>query len=47
MIDTHAHLLYFGENTGKIISNMKDDGLDYIVNIGTTVDDSIKGVVLA
>lgn len=47
MIDTHAHLLYFGENAERIISNMKADGLDYIVNIGTTVDDSIKGVVLA
>lgn len=47
MIDTHAHLLYYGEKKDELISNMSRDGLEYIVSIGTTVDDSKKSVVLA
>lgn len=46
MIDTHAHLLML-ENMQEIIENMQNDGMDYIVNIGTTVEDSIQGVELA
>ena len=46
MIDTHAHLLCF-ENVDEIVSSMKDDGLDVVVNIGTTISDSKQGVMLA
>lgn len=46
MIDTHAHLLSL-EKKQEIIDNMQDDGLDFIVNIGTTVEDSKQGVELA
>lgn len=44
MIDTHAHLLMLENN---VIENMKSDDMDYIVNIGTTLEDSIQGVELA
>lgn len=46
MIDTHAHLLSL-EKKQEIINNMQVDGLDFIVNIGTTVEDSKQGVELA
>lgn len=46
MIDTHAHLLSL-KNKDEIISNMKDDDLDFIVNIGTTVKDSKEGIEFA
>ena len=46
MIDTHAHLLCL-ENMQDVINNMKKDGLDAIVNIGTTLEDSKQGVELA
>ena len=46
MFDTHAHLLFFS-NKEEIIESMKNDGLDYIVNIGTTVQDSKEGIELA
>ncbi len=45
MIDTHAHLLMLEKE--EIIKNMKDDDMDYIVTIGTTVEDSIESVELA
>ena len=47
MIDTHAHLTYFGEKTQEIIDTMCDIGLENIVNIGTTVADSKAGIELA
>ena len=46
MIDTHAHLLSL-ENKDEIVDSMQSDGLECIVNIGTTVEDSILGVELA
>ncbi len=46
MIDTHAHLNSFN-NLDEMIENMKGDGLDYIVNIGTTVKDSKQGIKFA
>lgn len=46
MFDTHAHLLSF-DCKEEIINNMKDDGLEYIVNIATTVEDSTLGLELA
>ena len=46
MIDTHAHLLSF-KNVDEIVNSMEDDELEYIVNIGTTVKDSKKGIRLA
>ncbi len=46
MIDTHAHLLYF-KNCDEIIDSMKDDGLDKIVTIGTTVQNSRESIALA
>ena len=46
MIDTHAHLLML-ENMNELIKNMPNDDMDYIVTIGTTVEDSIQSVNLA
>ena len=46
MIDTHAHLLSL-DNMDAIIENMANDEMDYIVNIGTTLEDSKQGVELA
>lgn len=46
MIDTHAHLLVL-EKKDEIIDNMQADGMDFIVNIGTNVEDSKEGVILA
>ena len=47
MIDTHAHLLMFENYGEKIINSMSDDGLEAVVNIGTTLNDSKEGVLLA
>ncbi len=46
MIDTHAHLLCYEEKE-DIIKSMKADGLEAIVNIGTTVQDSLEGLAIA
>lgn len=46
MIDTHAHLLYY-ENKDELVGRMNNDGLNVIVNIGTTVEDSKQGIDLA
>lgn len=46
MIDTHAHILSFDDKE-DVIGSMKEDGLDVIVNIGTTLEDSKLGVELA
>lgn len=46
MIDTHAHLLMLEKNK-EIIENMKNDDMDFIINIGTTLEDSIQGVELS
>lgn len=46
MIDTHAHLLSL-ERKNEIIKNMKNDDMDFIVNISTTVEESKAGVILA
>lgn len=46
MIDTHAHLLMLDKNK-EIIENMKNDDMDFIINIGTTLEDSIQGVELS
>ena len=46
MIDTHAHMLFF-EDKEEIVHSMKEDSLEAIVNIGTTVKDSKEGVLFA
>ena len=46
MIDTHAHMLFF-EDKEEIVHSMKEDSLEAIVNIGTTVKDSTEGVLFA
>ena len=46
MIDTHAHLLML-ENMQDIIDNMPKNDMDYIVTIGTTLEDSIQSLELA
>ena len=46
MIDTHAHLLCF-DDVDEIVGSMKNDGLDKIVTIGTTIKDSIESIALA
>lgn len=47
MIDTHAHLCYYDDNGREIIDNMNDDGLEFIVNIGTSIEDSADGIEIA
>lgn len=47
MIDTHAHLLMFDERGKNIIENMRQDNLQNIVTIGTTLEDSRQSVELA
>ena len=46
MIDTHAHLLML-ENMNELIDNMPSDDMDYIVTIGTTVEDSKQSLELS
>ena len=46
MIDTHAHLLCY-DSYEEIVDNMKEDNLEVIVNIGTTLEDSKAGIELA
>ena len=46
MIDTHAHLLFF-DSVDEIVDSMKEKGLENIVTIGTTIEDSIDSVALA
>ena len=46
MIDTHAHLLYF-DDVDEIINSMESQGLENIVTIGTTIEDSIDSIALA
>lgn len=47
IIDSHAHLLYYGDDVKRIVDNMENDGLERIVNIGTTVQNSREGIELA
>lgn len=44
MIDTHAHLLMLDKS---VIENMSADGLDKIVTISTTLEDSKANILLA
>lgn len=46
MIDTHAHLLYFDDRE-ELIKNMGENGLEAVVTIGTTIEDSLDSVKLA
>ena len=47
LIDTHAHIIHEGIDTLKVIENMKEDGLDKIITIGTNAEDSIDSVKVA
>ena len=46
MIDSHAHLLYFNNQT-EIIKSLKNDGVNAVVTIGTTVEDSKASIEFA
>lgn len=48
LIDSHAHINYGDKiDTNSVIENMKSDGLEYIVTIGTGVHESREAVTLA
>lgn len=47
LIDSHSHILNDFIDTEKVISSMKEDGLEKIVTIGTNVKNSIEAVKLA
>ncbi|MBQ9790436.1 MAG: TatD family hydrolase [Clostridia bacterium] len=48
LIDSHAHIRFEGRlDTQEIIKNMKSDGLEAIINVGTTLSDSRDAVRLA
>lgn len=44
LIDSHAHILYDNLDTQNIVDNMEKDGLEKIVTIGTTSENSAKTV---
>lgn len=46
LFDSHAHLLLLDDKE-KTINNMQEDNLAFIINAGTTLDDSKRGVDLA
>lgn len=47
LIDSHAHILYDFIDTDKVVSNMKEDGLEKIVTIGVDTKSSIEAVAFA
>lgn len=49
LVDTHAHLQWtsFDRDREKVLVRAREAYVDYIVNIGFDLDDSIKGVKLA
>lgn len=48
LIDSHAHINYNDKiNTNEVIQKMQDDELECIINIGTSVHESIESVKLA
>jgi len=43
LIDSHAHINYENKiNADKVVSEMQNDGLKAIINVGTSVEDSKK-----
>lgn len=46
LFDSHAHLLSL-DNYKEIINNMQTDGLAFIINASTTLEDSWEGLSLA
>lgn len=44
LIDSHAHILHENMDTDRIVRDMKADGLEKIITIGTTVKSSIEAV---
>ena len=47
IIDTHAHLIFDGVDAKQIIADMEKDGVEKIITIGTTSEDSKACVKLA
>lgn len=47
LIDSHSHILNEMIDTKRVVSSMKDDGLEKIVTIGTNIKNSIEAVEFA
>ncbi len=49
LIDSHAHIHFkdFGEGSDQILLRAKEAGVDYLINVGTTLEDSRQVVALA
>ncbi|WP_126992553.1 TatD family hydrolase [Thermosipho globiformans] len=49
IVDTHAHLhmKHFNEDREKIIKNFENDGIEFIVNVATNIEDSYQCIELS
>jgi TatD DNase family protein len=49
MIDSHSHLYFddFKEDLDDIIKRAQDEAIEYIINIGTTLETSVESIELA
>lgn len=47
LIDSHSHILNEMIDTKRVVSSMKDEGLEKIVTIGTNIKNSIEAVEFA
>jgi len=48
-IDTHCHLDFpqYNQDRGQVISRANDEGIDYIINVGSSVEGSKRSVELS
>ncbi len=49
LVDTHCHLDFpeFDRDRDAVIQRAKDEGIDYIINIGSSLQSSIRGLELS
>jgi len=49
LIDTHCHIDFpeYNQDRGEVISRAKDNGIEYIINIGSSLENSAASVELA
>ena len=49
IIDTHAHIDMdaFDDDRSEVIQRAKDNGIDYILNVGCDIESSLRSIELA
>ena len=49
IIDTHAHIDMeaFDDDRSEVIQNAKNNGVDYILNVGCDIESSLRSIELA